>query len=106
LMQAANADKAMLAKIAERKPDGPFTGKEGQVIGSPQVDPRLVSYIGGLVRQVGLGNMRILVMHPGDTPSSVADGMGLAGEYHSARSAGAYADENGHTRFFGPGLKD
>ena len=106
LQAAARQDRALNDALAKRRPDGPFVGKEGQTIGTPSADPRIVSYIDGLMKQVGLGNMRVLVAHPADVAGEVADKIGLNGDYMPARTSGMDGLENGHVRFFGTQAQD
>lgn len=106
LKAAADMDRALNSALARRRPDGPFTGREGQTVGTPSVDSRVVSYIGGLMKQLGLGDLRTLVVHPDDTIGATADKIGLNGDYMPSRTAGMDGTENGHMRFFGPKAQD
>ena len=100
--RARAADAAAYAK----NPDGPFKNTQGNVVGTPNADPRMVSYVSGLMRQLGLGDVRVLLTHPSDVRGTAGDAMGLHGDYQSARTSGANVNDEGHVRSFGPGNKD
>lgn len=88
---------------AKARPDGPFQGKDGQVVGSPSVDPKMVDYARGLLKEIGLGKLRILVMDR--TDMGAADDMGLRGDYNPARTVGMKGGQ-GEARTMGPGRRD
>lgn len=109
LIAAANkADKEDAAAFA-KKPDGPFTGDKGQVVGTPTADPRAVNLASEWAPQMGLGGVRILIAHPDDVRGAAGDNQNLKGPYNAARTAGLDLNDPGkfgHMRQFGPGSKD
>ena len=70
--------------------DSIFLGKDGQVVGSRSLDSRYTNALKSLLESVGLGNLRVFVSHPEDTP-------------HMSKLK---EDENASVRQFGDGKKD
>lgn len=75
--------------VAKKFPDGPFEGKQGQVIGTSNADPRQVSLVDGLLKTMGLGKLRVLVAHPDDTTGAMGTVHGLVGDFSNAKNVGA-----------------
>lgn len=106
LIAAANKAERADAEAYAKKPDGPFTGTEGQVVGTGSADPRVVNLAHDWASQMGLGGVRILIAHPGDVRGASGDISGLHGPYNPARRAGDAPRTFGHESAFGPGAKD
>jgi hypothetical protein len=93
-------------KSQKTDPDGPFKGATDKVVGTPSADPRVVGYVSRLMRMLGLGNTRVLIVHPGDVHGQAGDDLQLNGAYAPARTAGMDGAQLGHMRQFGPDQKD
>jgi len=92
-------------KNTEAFPEGPFTGATTNVVASPEFDPRYTAYLTDLMQKMGLGDIRILLVHPKDARAN-REALHLHGPYASALSAGLDSNEDGSVRQFGPKLKD
>jgi len=76
---------------AEPKPDGPFTGAKGNVVVSESVDPRFEKLLSGLMKMLGMGDVRVFLATKKDMlppGASYADAMdkakiqyGMSGDY-------------------------
>jgi len=95
------ADEAKQSKF----PDGPFQGAKDNVVGSKTVDPRYVGMLSQLTKKMGLGDVKIFLLHPTDVRNN-ADEYHLHGDYASAMSAGSDIGEDGSVRVYGPDRKD
>jgi hypothetical protein len=99
--KAVAADEAKQSKF----PNGPFQGAKDNVVGSKNVDPKYVGMLSQLTKKMGLGDVKIFLLHPTDVRNN-ADEYHLHGDYSSAMSAGLDAGEDGSTRVYGPNRKD
>jgi hypothetical protein len=76
---------------AEPKPNGPFTGAKGNVVVSESVDPRFEKLLSGLMKTLGMGDVRVFLATKKDMlppGASYADAMdkaktqyGMSGDY-------------------------
>lgn len=85
----------------QANPEGPFAGAAGNVVKSHGVDQRYADYLGALMRSLGLGDIKVFLLHPED----VRDGKEhykLYGSYHRAMLSGMDAKESGSVNQFGP----
>lgn len=95
------------SKKASKNPDGPFTGAQGNVVGSDGVDPRYVGYLQSLMQSMGLGNVRVFLVHPQDVQAEGGiDKYKLYREYASVLTAGDTKEEEGSVRAYGPDKRD
>ena len=99
--KAVAADKAKQSKF----PNGPFQGAKDNVVGSKNVDPKYVGMLSQLTKKMGLGDVKIFLLHPTDVRNN-ADEYHLHGDYSSAMSVGLDAGEDGSARAYGPNRKD
>lgn len=105
LLDAKAADIAAMNAAAEAAPDGPFTGAQSNVVATADMDPRLTGYLSSLMQTMGLGQVRVFLLHPKTARQNQAQ-YNLYGSYYSAMSAGMDAYEDGSIRQFGPDLRD
>lgn len=98
--QAALADN----KAFDKNQEGPFKDATDRVIGSAGANPKIVGYIGRLLRTVGI-DARVLVTTPDDVRGMGGDALGLHGPYSAARGIGRQ-QVLGEMTSFGPGMKD
>lgn len=97
--------KEEAAKLA-KYPDGPFTGAKGNVVASDGVDARYAGYLTNLMQDLGLGNIRVFLLHPEDVRAK--DGIEkyrLYADWAAAQSAGLDSGENGSIRVYGTDRK-
>ena len=95
------------SKRAAKVPDGPFTNAKSNVVASESVDPRYTNYLQGLMQALGLGNVRIFLVHPEDVNKrDAAEKYNLYKDYASAQTAGESENEEGSKRVFGPNARD
>lgn len=102
------AKKQVVARDTElfnQNPDGPFTGATSNVVRSEKVNPNYEKLLSNLMNSMGLGNVRVFLVHPEDVRNQ-ADKYKLYGQYSSAMSAGLDAGEEGSLRVYGPNRKD
>lgn len=90
---------------AQTTPDGPFTSADKNVVATAGVDPAYRNYLTHVMDKLGLGGVRVLLLHPEDLVGN-REQYKLNGDYHSAMSAGMSAHEDGSLRQFGPSAKD
>jgi hypothetical protein len=102
----ADKSRAADASALKTKPDGPFNGKAGQVTTSVGVKPQLGQLAREWLQGVGLGHLRVALVHETDTRGDTATEHGFNGPYSSARTAGKDSLEYGHMRPFGPDMND
>ena len=103
----AERAKAVFAdsKAYAKNPDGPFTGAKENVVKSDSVDKRYADYLQGLMQTLGLGDVRVFLVHPEDMRAPGAmDKYKLYKNYGSALTASPTAE--GSKRIFGPTSKD
>ena len=105
LLEAKNRATANEEIKLKAAPDGPFKGKEGQVATSESIDPRYAAYLQTLLKSLGLGHLRVFLLHPVDLKGN-RDTYNLNSVYNAAMTGGMSAGEDGSTRRFGPGVKD
>lgn len=87
-------------------PDGPFTNAKGNVVASDGVDSRYTNYLTDLMQNLGLGGVRVFLVHPDDVRSSEAlDKYRLYADWASVQSAGLDSGENGSLRVYGTDRK-
>jgi hypothetical protein len=101
--------KAVFAesKRAAKNPDGPFTGAATNVVKSDSVDQRYADLLQDFTRSMGLGDVRIFLVHPEDMRSPGAqDKYKLYKSYETAQTAGFGAGEEGSTQPMGPDKRD
>ena len=97
--------KEEAAKLA-KYPDGPFTGATGNVVASDGVDARYAGYLTNLMQDLGLGDIRVFLLHPEDVRAK--DGIEkyrLYADWAAAQSAGLDSGENGSIRVYGTDRK-
>lgn len=97
--------KEETAKLA-KYPEGPFTGAEGNVVASDGVDARYAGYLTNLMQDLGLGDIRVFLLHPEDVRAK--DGIEkyrLYADWAAAQSAGLDSGENGSIRVYGTDRK-
>ena len=100
-------DVAKSRRMQQERPDGPFRGEQGQVVGTTNAAPWMVSLVDHAMRVIGLGKLRILIVHPDDVPDGPGDQHGLFGDYSAARAAGLPNHTwNGFAATFGPDSTD
>ena len=84
-------------------PDGPFTNAKSNVVASETVDSRYSGYLAALMQDLGLGDIKVFLLHPEDVKAEGAiDKYKLYAEYASAQSAGMDPGEDGSLRAYGP----
>ena len=105
MLDAKAADIAAMNEAAAAAPDGPFTGVQGNVAATADIDPRLTGYLSSLMQTMGLDRVRVFLLHP-DTARQNQAQYNLYGSYYSAMSAGMDANEDGSVRQFGPDKRD
>ena len=105
LVEAKKEVVARDAELFNQNPDGPFTGAASNVVTSEGVDPNYGRFLSNLMRSMGLGDIRVFLVHPEDVQNQ-ADKYKLYGQYSSAMSAGLDAGEEGSVRPYGPNRKD
>ncbi len=95
------------SKRASKYPDGPFTGATTNVVKSDSVDQRYADYLRELMSSMGLGNVRIFLLHPDDMRQPGAqDKYRLYKSFETAQTAGFKAGEEGSTQNMGPYKRD
>lgn len=105
LARAADA-QAKSEAAQKRSPKGPWTGRKPNVTATESVDPRITNLLSSWMKQVGLGNVRVLITHPDDLAASdAAQKYRLNGDYANARSIGMQG-QYGEMGQFGPGNRD
>jgi hypothetical protein len=105
LLDAKTKAQAEDAKLFDKNPDGPFTKAKANVVKTDGVDQRYADYLQSLMDSMGLGNVRVFLLHPEDVKGKQAK-YKLHGDYYSALSAGLDANEQGSARVYGPSRKD
>ena len=89
--------------------DGPFTGKQGQVVGTKGIDPRYTAYVHELLKSVGLGDLRVLLGHHEDLAYGEEE-YSLSNHYNRPVTANVLLDiprsALGATQAFGPKNND
>jgi hypothetical protein len=101
--------KAVFAesKRAAKNPNGPFTGATTNVAKSESVDQRYADYLRELMASMGLGDIRIFLLHPEDMRKPGAqDKYRLYKSYETAQTAGFTAGEEGSVQNMGPEKRD
>jgi len=95
------------SKRAAKNPDGPFTGATTNVAKSESVDQRYADYLRELMSSMGLGDIRIFLLHPEDMRKPGAqDKYRLYKSYETAQTAGFTAGEEGSVQNMGPEKRD
>lgn len=105
LVEAKAKEVAKDRKAFAKNPDGPFKGAKTNVVKSDTVDQRYADYLQSLMATLGMGDVRLFLVHPEDMSGAQAK-YGLHGDYYSAMSAGLDANEQGSARLYGPSRKD
>ena len=103
LKAAIMQDKVQDKFEAQKRPDGPWTGKTDSVVGTKSIDPSDVGLVAGWLRQIGMGATKVALVHPQDARGDVATQEGLNGPYQSARFAGSVGNAG---EFTGQGVMD
>ena len=85
LKQAITQDKLQDKFEAQKRPDGPWTGKTDTVVGTKSVDPADIGLVAGWLRQIGMGATKVALVHPQDARGDAATQEGLNGPYQAAR---------------------
>ena len=103
-----NALKTLDVAASQAKPDGPWTDRTGNVVGTPSVPPEHVAYLDDVMHAMGMGNIRVAMVHPSDIGGETGRQNGFAGDYGSVnRSTGQIIandpEHPGHIETFGPG---
>jgi len=101
--------KAVFAesKRAAKNPSGPFTGAGTNVVKSDSVDQRYANLLRELMQSMGLGGVRVFLVHPEDMrPADAQDKYKLYKSYETAQTAGFGAGEEGATQPMGPERRD
>jgi len=105
----AERAKAVFAESKKfaKNPNGPFTGAKTNVAKSESVDQRYADYLHGLMRELGLGDVRVFLVNPEDmaAPDAV-EKYKLYKDYASVRTAGTDLGEEGSKRTYGPERRD
>lgn len=70
IRKAMVREQAYDQKMSERYPDGPFTNALDNLVATPSVPAAHVSYVKGLLEQVGLGNVRVFLHTPQDVKNN------------------------------------
>ena len=95
------------SKRAAKNPDGPFTGASTNVVKSDSVDQRYADLLQNLMRSMGLGDVRVFLVHPEDMRGPNAQAKyKLYKSYETAQTAGFGAGEEGSTQPMGPEKRD
>ena len=95
------------SKRASKYPDGPFTDAATNVVKSDSVDQRYSDYLRELMSSMGLGDVRIFLIHPEDMRKPGAqDKYRLYKSYETAQTAGFKAGEEGSAQNMGPYKRD
>jgi hypothetical protein len=95
------------SKRASKYPDGPFTGAKTNVVKSDSVDQRYADYLRELMSSMGLGDVRIFLLHPEDMHKPDAqDKYRLYKSYETAQTAGFKPGEEGSAQNMGPYKRD
>jgi hypothetical protein len=102
----AQRDRERMDVAARTNPDGPFSGAKQNVVGTKSADPRVVGMVSDWASQLGMGKVRIAIVHPDDVQNDTAVRTGAVGKYSAARMAGSNPNDMGHMNTFGPGGKD
>lgn len=91
---------------AQEYPQGPFTGATNNVVGSKNVPSKYVDYLTGLMKSVGLGDVRVL-LHTGQDLREDSDAYHIHGAYLVGLTT-TEVDEtvNGSVISFGPNRND
>lgn len=101
--------KAVFAESrrAAKNPAGPFTGATTNIVKSDSVDQRYADVLQGLMQSMGLGDVRVFLVHPDDVraPGAV-DKYKLYKSFATAQTAGSSATEDGSTQPMGPEKRD
>lgn len=103
LIEAKDQAVAQERAKAAQNPDGPFANAASNVVSSEGVSSKYTGYLADLMKSLGLGDIKVFLLHPDDLKADGADAKyGLYGEYASAKSAGIDAGEDGSVRPYGP----
>lgn len=95
------------SKRAAKNPDGPFTGAAANVVKSDSVDQRYADLLQDLMRNMGLGDVRVFLVHPEDMRGPDAQvKYKLYKSYETAQTAGFSAGEEGSVQPIGPEKRD
>jgi hypothetical protein len=95
------------SKRAAKNPDGPFTGAAANVVKSDSIDQRYADLLQDLMRSMGLGDVRVFLVHPEDMRGPDAQAKyKLYKSYETAQTAGFGAGEEGSTQPMGPEKRD
>ena len=95
------------SKRAAKSPAGPFTGAATNVAKSDSVDQRYADLLQTLMRSMGLGDVRVFLVHPEDMRGPDAQAKyKLYKSYETAQTAGFGAGEEGSTQPMGPEKRD
>jgi len=95
------------SKRASKYPDGPFTGAKTNVVKSDSVDQRYADYLRDLMSSMGLGDVRIFLLHPEDMRQPGAqDKYRLYKSFETAQTAGFTVGEEGSAQNMGPYKRD
>ena len=106
LRAAAANERRKDVVAAQRAPDGPFTGAERNVVKSDSVPNAAVGYVHGLMKLLGLGDVRTMVVDPRDMMSPDArERYNLHGDHARALKA-SLAGTDGEVLSFGPRGRD
>lgn len=105
LVDAKKEVVARDTKLFNQNPEGPFSNARTNVVTSENVNPNYGNYLSNLMKSMGLGDIRVFLIHPEDVRNQAAK-YKLHGQYSSAMSAGLDAGEEGSIRTFGPNRKD
>jgi hypothetical protein len=101
--------KAVFAESqrAAKSPNGPFTGATTNVAKSESVDQRYADFLQNLMRSMGLGDVRVFLVHPEDVRAPGAiDKYKLYKSFATTQSAGSSETEDGSTQTMGPEKRD
>jgi hypothetical protein len=95
------------SKRAAKNPDGPFTGATSNVAKSDSVEQRYADLLQDLMRSMGLGDVRVFLVHPEDMRGPDAQAKyKLYKSYETAQTAGFSAGEEGSVQPMGPEKRD
>lgn len=102
--------KAREKAAAASWPQGPFTDAEDSVVGSPSVPPNHVQFVSDVMHSLGMGKIRVALVHPDDLGVTRGRQNGFAGDYAKANLTNGLIQDDpghpGHVRTFGPDNKD
>ena len=101
--------KAVFAESrrAAKNPDGPFTGAATNVAKSESVDQRYADMLHGLMQSMGLGDVRVFLVHPDDVRAPGAiEKYKLYKSFATVQAAGSSDTEDGSTQTIGPEKRD